>query len=66
VTTYNSRGLPETRIEPAAGQYSSVANSTTTIAYNGDGNPGPRSSAPRQEMVGDRRSVISFGVILFL
>ncbi|HEX4702952.1 MAG TPA: hypothetical protein VH352_12540, partial [Pseudonocardiaceae bacterium] len=39
ITTYNSRGLPETQAEPATSQYTTAANSTTTIAYNGDGKP---------------------------
>ncbi len=39
ITTYNSRNLPETQVEPATSQYSSAASSTTTIAYNGNGNP---------------------------
>jgi RHS repeat-associated protein len=38
LTTYTSRNLPQTQVEPSAGQYTSPANSTTTITYNGDGN----------------------------
>ena len=37
LTTYNSRNLAQTKVEPSTSQYSSAANSTTTIAYNGDG-----------------------------
>ena len=39
VTTYNSWNLPETQVEPATSQYTTAANSTTTIAYNGDQQP---------------------------
>ena len=37
LTTYNSRELPQTQVEPSTSAYSSTANTTTTIAYNGDG-----------------------------
>jgi len=36
LTTYNSRNLPQTQVEPSTSQYPS-GNATTTIAYNGDG-----------------------------
>jgi RHS repeat-associated protein len=39
ITTYNSWNLPATQVEPATSQYSTTATSTTTVAYNGDGNP---------------------------
>jgi RHS repeat-associated protein len=39
ITTYNSWNLPGSQVEPTTSQYSTAANSTTTIAYNGDGNP---------------------------
>ena len=39
LTTYNSRGLPETQAEPATSQYSSAADSATTVAYDGNGKP---------------------------
>ena len=39
ITTYNSWNLPQTQVEPAAGTYTSAANSTTTVAYNGDQQP---------------------------
>ena len=35
-TTYNSWNLPQTQVEPSTSTYSTPANSTTTIAYNGD------------------------------
>jgi RHS repeat-associated protein len=37
-TTYNSLSLPATTVEPAAGSYTSAANTTTTYGYDGDGN----------------------------
>ena len=39
LTTYNSWDLPQTQVEPATSQYSSAADSTTTVAYNGNGKP---------------------------
>ena len=39
ITTYNSRDLPETQVEPATSQYTSAADSTTTVAYDGNGKP---------------------------
>jgi RHS repeat-associated protein len=35
--TYNTLGLPESVIEPAAGSYTSAANSTSTSVYNARG-----------------------------
>jgi RHS repeat-associated protein len=35
-TTYNSWNLPQTHVEPTTSAYTTPANSTTTIAYNGD------------------------------
>ena len=37
LTAYNSRGLPQTQIEPATSHYTSPSDSTTSLAYNGDG-----------------------------
>lgn len=37
-TTYNSRGLPQAITEPQAGRYTSAADTTTTNAYDADGN----------------------------
>jgi RHS repeat-associated protein len=39
ITTYNSWNLPETQVQPATSAYTTAANSTTTIAYNGDKQP---------------------------
>ena len=39
ITTYNSWNLPQTQVEPATSTYTTPANSTTTIAYNGDQQP---------------------------
>ena len=39
LSTYNSRELAQTQVEPSTSQYSSAADSTTTISYNGDGQP---------------------------
>ena len=37
-TTYNSRSLAATQVEPPAGTYTTAPNSTTTLGYDGDGN----------------------------
>ena len=37
--TYNSWGLQESRVEPAAGSYNTAATSTFTTAYDADQNP---------------------------
>ena len=36
-TTYNSRNLAQTQVEPSTAAYSTAANDTTTTTYNGDG-----------------------------
>ena len=38
-TTYNSRGLPESTVEPATTAYATAANSTSTITYDADARP---------------------------
>ena len=37
LTTYNSRELPQTQVEPSTAQHSTSADSTATDTYNGDG-----------------------------
>jgi RHS repeat-associated protein len=39
ITTYNSWNLPQTQVEPSTSTYTTTANSTTTVAYNGDQQP---------------------------
>ncbi|HUN30603.1 MAG TPA: LamG-like jellyroll fold domain-containing protein [Trebonia sp.] len=61
-TTYNSRDLPQTQVEPSTSKYTTAANSTTTLSYDGNGNvtsetePGGVTQTYTYDSLGDVKS----------